>query len=124
MDEFKKALLPLAERTIEAKTLEVKHRLKEIKQVLQYPNGETPIAESIEKIINNIPPEMRMPKRLPKGKKALSKFIEPADMVDEKEKAVKILEQVEMVMRVKRLHSDQERLVLAGAKRLKNKKDL
>lgn len=69
MDEFKKALTPLAEKTIEAKTIEVKHRLKEIKQVLMYPNVDKPIAESIEKIINNIPPEMRMPKRLPKGKK-------------------------------------------------------
>lgn len=41
-------------------------------------------------------------------------------MVSEKEKSVKILEQIEMVMRVKRLHSDQERLVLAG-KGLKGK---
>lgn len=32
-------------------------RMKEIKQVLLYPDNDIPIAESIEKIINDIPSE-------------------------------------------------------------------
>ena len=60
--------------------------MKEIKQVLLYPDNDIPIAESIEKIINDIPSEQRMPKKLPKGKSRIETNID-YELVDrEKER--------------------------------------
>ena len=65
------ALPILSKMHVDAKTNEVKHRLREIKQVLLYPNNQTKVVESIEKVLNDIPADRPMPKRLPKGKQGI-----------------------------------------------------
>lgn len=110
---------------IEAKTTETKNRLREIKQVLLYPNNQSKIAESIEKILNDIPADRPMPKRLPKGKQGVQKIISEAEFESEQEKTAKILHQIELVMKVKKLLATQEPpIVLGGAKRLAAKENL
>lgn len=63
-EQFKNALPLLAFEYSRAKTKEIKARLREIKQVLEYPDNQPfiKIPESIEKAINNIKVSDNLPK--------------------------------------------------------------
>ena len=54
LDQFKQALPLLGMEMATAKTQEIKHRLKEIKNVLEYPENKFAITDQIEIIINGI----------------------------------------------------------------------
>ena len=56
-DQFLTTLEPIAISYLKCKSKELMLRLKEIKQVLLYPDNDTPIVESIEKLVNDIPIE-------------------------------------------------------------------
>ena len=45
----------LAAKSIEHRTIETKHRLAELKQVLLYPENTQPVNEVIEKLLNELP---------------------------------------------------------------------
>ena len=54
LDRFRLAIPLLGLEMASAKTRELKHRLKEIKNVLEYPENRFPITEQIECLINGI----------------------------------------------------------------------
>ena len=96
--------------------------------MLLYPNNDTKIPENVEKLINEVPMEKQLPRKFAGGKKTIRKNIDDETREIEKNKTLKILEQVELVLRVNRQLADQEEPFISGNvkhKRLaSNKKQL
>ena len=83
MHQFLASLKLLASKSIEAKTIETKHRLAELKQVLTYPENKAPIVESIEKILNDLPAEKPLPRKFLKGKKGVKQLLDGDELQNE-----------------------------------------
>ena len=122
MHQFFASMRLLSTQSIKDRTIETKHRLAELKQVLLYPNNTEPINDSIEKILNELPPDKPLPRKFLKGKTGVKQMITVDELQKENIKSEKILDQVDRVMKIKKLCSEQEKQVVVH-KRLTAKKD-
>lgn len=82
----------LAAKSIECRIIEAKHRLAELKQVLIYPENTQPVNEHIEKLLNDLPQEKPMPRKLLKGKQGVKALVAVEDLQKEQAKSEKILD--------------------------------
>lgn len=82
----------LAAKSIECRTIEAKHRLAELKQILIYPENTQPVNEHIEKLLNDLPQEKPMPRKLLKGKQGVKALVAVEDLQKEQVKSEKILD--------------------------------
>ena len=97
-----------------AKTKEIKYRLKEIKNILQYPDHEIAVSSTIECLVNGIeqPTVERNGKTISKkdlavligkGKAKIPEVISAEENELEKQKTDKILAEVERILTKKKL---------------------
>ena len=122
MHQFLASMRLLSTQSIKDRTIEVKHRLAELKQILQYPNNTEPVNENIMKILNELPADKPLPRKFLKGKTGVKQMITVDELQKEQIKSEKVLDQIERVMKIKRLMADQEKNVVVH-KRLTAKKD-
>lgn len=91
---------------------EVKHRLRELKLILEYPVNNAKLPESLESLINDIDLSTYKLGKVPdfSEKKPIKQTIVEEEMKDEDLKADKILTEVDKIMRTKKLLAETEGL--------------
>ena len=90
-----------------AKAQEVKHRLREIKFVLEYPNSK--VSEALEKIINDMEDKPQDGKKLNiTSKKEIKQIITVEDKNSQEIKCKKIMDQIQKQMRLKKMLAEQD----------------
>ena len=87
MHQFFASMRLLSTQSIKDKTIETKHRLAELKQVLLYPKNTASINDNIEKILNELPADKPLPRKFLKGKSGIKKMITVDELQKENIKA-------------------------------------
>ena len=123
LNQFKEILPVLGLEYAQQKAKETKHRLKEIKKVLLYP--ETQITESIEHIINGIDSKHPLGKKIHiDQRKSLQKVIEDGNLEQERTKTLLILNEIQRILKKDKVLADSEQTLSSLRTKSKGRRKL